>query len=524
MKEYFKCEVEKTIATVEKNRDEEDLTFCILSDSHYEPDGTWEDTAATIYKTLESVPVDAIIHLGDFTDGCDKKKITESYVNKMLQDLDENGKPVLVTIGNHDANSYKKNKEPFSEEEMVRLFRIPAAYYYRDFEKAKIRCLFLRSDDIREPVRYGFSNEEVEWVEKTLQEMPKGYKAVVFSHEAPLPELDYWSRLIRNGNNLLKVLESYNAKEDRQILAYIHGHTHAEYVYEKCSFPIISISCSLCKDVGEKKPKGAGSQERERGSVSQELWEILQIHPKKEEIDLVRFGAGGDRKISCVKRESTWRRERTKKRNARHPKIWAHRGSSGFAPENTIPAFEVAKELEVDGIELDVRMTKDKELVVIHDKTIDRTGDGRGRVEDFTLDELKQINFAKEKPAFGFVTIPTLRQVYEMFQNTDFVIYVNIEEKDSDAEECLKKLTAEMGMTGQVVDSSSEKYVMIEVQHDTKKNQNLSETINVLHKKGKKAVVKIVNDPQQAMDLKEMGADVIITDHPGKMRDLLTEL
>ena len=109
MKEYFKCEVEKTIATVEKNRDEEDLTFCILSDSHYEPDGTWEDTAATIYKTLESVPVDAIIHLGDFTDGCDKKKNTASYVNKMLgvvaDSFDDYGYP-----GHYDSNKLSFEK------------------------------------------------------------------------------------------------------------------------------------------------------------------------------------------------------------------------------------------------------------------------------------------------------------------------------------------------------------------------------------------------------------------------------
>ena len=53
-------------------------------------------------------------------------------------------------------------------------------------------------------------------------------------------------------------------------------------------------------------------------------------------------------------------------------KVWAHRGASGYAPENTMAAFEKAVEMGADGIELDVQLTKDGELVVIHDETIDR--------------------------------------------------------------------------------------------------------------------------------------------------------
>ena len=53
-------------------------------------------------------------------------------------------------------------------------------------------------------------------------------------------------------------------------------------------------------------------------------------------------------------------------------KIWAHRGASGYAPENTLEAFALAVESKADGIELDVQLTKDKKLIVIHDETIDR--------------------------------------------------------------------------------------------------------------------------------------------------------
>ena len=64
--------------------------------------------------------------------------------------------------------------------------------------------------------------------------------------------------------------------------------------------------------------------------------------------------------------------------------VWGHRGASGYAPENTMAAFEKAVELGADGIELDVQLTKDGELVVIHDETIDRVSDGSGWVKDFT--------------------------------------------------------------------------------------------------------------------------------------------
>lgn len=58
--------------------------------------------------------------------------------------------------------------------------------------------------------------------------------------------------------------------------------------------------------------------------------------------------------------------------------VGAHRGASGYAPENTMAAFEKAVEMEADGTELDVQMTKDGELVVIHDETIGRVSDGGG--------------------------------------------------------------------------------------------------------------------------------------------------
>jgi len=72
-------------------------------------------------------------------------------------------------------------------------------------------------------------------------------------------------------------------------------------------------------------------------------------------------------------------------------KIFAHRGYSGRYPENTMLAFEKAADTRCDGIELDVQLTKDGEVVIIHDERVDRTTDGAGFVRDLTLAEIQKL-------------------------------------------------------------------------------------------------------------------------------------
>ena len=85
-------------------------------------------------------------------------------------------------------------------------------------------------------------------------------------------------------------------------------------------------------------------------------------------------------------------------------RIFAHRGYSGRFPENTMPAFNEAFLAGVDGIELDVQLSRDGELVIIHDETLDRTTDGHGYVKDHTLSELRQLDasLVKKEDFSGF--------------------------------------------------------------------------------------------------------------------------
>ncbi|MGG3889701.1 glycerophosphodiester phosphodiesterase [Metabacillus fastidiosus] len=83
---------------------------------------------------------------------------------------------------------------------------------------------------------------------------------------------------------------------------------------------------------------------------------------------------------------------RKSKKEDREVLIIAHRGASGYAPENTIAAFDEAVRLGADFIELDVQLSKDGEIVVIHDLTVDRTTNGKGEVRNFTFSELQKLD------------------------------------------------------------------------------------------------------------------------------------
>jgi len=72
--------------------------------------------------------------------------------------------------------------------------------------------------------------------------------------------------------------------------------------------------------------------------------------------------------------------------------IMGHRGAAALEPENTLLAIGRAIEIGVNAVEIDVHLSKDKEIVVIHDSTVDRTTDGSGPVCSFTLDELKKLD------------------------------------------------------------------------------------------------------------------------------------
>jgi glycerophosphoryl diester phosphodiesterase len=146
--------------------------------------------------------------------------------------------------------------------------------------------------------------------------------------------------------------------------------------------------------------------------------------------------------------------------------IYGHRGASGHAPENTLEAFRLAMDMGADGFELDVHMSKDGELVVIHDETVDRTTDGTGLVRELTLEQLQALDACNGMENYRGAKIPTLGEVFDLIRDTHHI--VNVEVKTDECfypqieEKCLA-LAKEKGVEDRVIYSSFNHYTLMKL-------------------------------------------------------------
>ena len=108
------------------------------------------------------------------------------------------------------------------------------------------------------------------------------------------------------------------------------------------------------------------------------------------------------------------------------PLVIAHRGDSSAAPENTLPAFTGALASGADGVELDVRLTRDGQLIVLHDRLLDRTSNGTGLVSHTALEGVRSLDVGSWfGPAFKGETAPTLDEVFDLLPK-DYLINVEM--------------------------------------------------------------------------------------------------
>lgn len=138
-------------------------------------------------------------------------------------------------------------------------------------------------------------------------------------------------------------------------------------------------------------------------------------------------------------------------------KIFAHRGASAYAPENTMEAFRLAYDMSADGLEIDVHLTKDGQVVVIHDHVIDRTSNGKGAVAQMTYEELLAYDFSfKFSDKYKSVKIPLLKEVLAFVKETGLLLDIEIKYSSltEDIEEKTVALIKEYGLTDQIIISS----------------------------------------------------------------------
>jgi glycerophosphoryl diester phosphodiesterase len=231
-------------------------------------------------------------------------------------------------------------------------------------------------------------------------------------------------------------------------------------------------------------------------------------------------------------------------------KIYAHRGCSGTHPENTIAAFRAAAELPVYGVELDVHLTKDGRVVVIHDEKINRTTNGKGYVKDMTLEELQSFDagswFSEE---WADETIPTLGEVLDVFQDTSHRLNIEIKSDVFPYDSLVDKVVnsaAKRGMTDRILISSFNHEDVLKAVRETEiESAILTSQIyvdvydyarvigtNRIHvslpaafrrmttdalRKGAIVYVYTVNDVEYADQLQHIGVHGIFTDFPERM-------
>jgi glycerophosphoryl diester phosphodiesterase len=144
--------------------------------------------------------------------------------------------------------------------------------------------------------------------------------------------------------------------------------------------------------------------------------------------------------------------------------IFAHRGYSSQYPENTMLAFVEARNVGADGLELDVQMTKDGELVVIHDEKVDRTTDGKGFVKDFTAQELRKLDAGHQYKLSKKEKIPLLEEVFEWLRGNPMVC--NVEFKNglipyNGMEEKVVSLVRQYQLEDKIIFSSFNHYSVV---------------------------------------------------------------
>lgn len=233
--------------------------------------------------------------------------------------------------------------------------------------------------------------------------------------------------------------------------------------------------------------------------------------------------------------------------------VIAHRGASAYAPENTMPSYELAAEMKADGIETDVHFTKDGKIVTLHDAKIDRTSNGQGLVTEYTYEELLHFDFGRKfSPDFIGTRLPLMEDLFKLCRKHNMVCNVEIKSADPAMPAALHALARETDMLELVIYSSFDHEQlarMLEVDPkafvaplysfnmvkawDYAENMGARAShpklnqislyrdyVEKCHEKGIRVHPWTVDDPEDAKFLAEAGCDAVITNKPDLIREL----
>lgn len=225
----------------------------------------------------------------------------------------------------------------------------------------------------------------------------------------------------------------------------------------------------------------------------------------------------------------------------------ARRGASGYAPENTMEAFEKAAQIDCDVVEFDLHMTRDGHIVVMHDHTVQRTTDGIGKIDEITFQELKRFHETNGE------TVPSLQGVFDLLKNRKKMM---LDIKDRAAEPRILELIEENDLADEVIFDSDIPQIVINLKQFNPRlhvylggvnEQNFKDVINHAKSIGAKmikvhntivtsVVVEAAHHQQvgvyvwgaekdsEIRNMITLGVDAIVCDFPDRIRPLQLEL
>lgn len=343
VKTKFRAELADTVAKVNTLDDEGGLVLLLLTDIHYlrDPDSwnsnfrddppvaasrlIFDDTAVNMKALLENVngDVDAVLCLGDVIDGGNTIANSLLDADVSLAKFDELNIPLLLVLGNHDNN--RNGYSGFdtiqgsdlattfmSHSSSAVTYPSPDTFYkttyYKDFDTYKLRLICVYGQSFSSGNVYEFSSATRTFLAESLESLPEDYKAIFVTHVPPCTKMNYNNNTRKGGESgdttvngvtisggVKGIIEHYGEK----VIAMLYGHCHQDNVWAD---PFVSIGTCCNKSVAVNGNSSLWSADavmplRSPDDYRQDLWDVLLVKQTAKTIDMVRFGAGVDRRV-----------------------------------------------------------------------------------------------------------------------------------------------------------------------------------------------------------------------------------
>lgn len=306
LKEKWSTEINEIVKKVMKNRDNKTITISLITDTHHSSSYNAKNQIELLKIISEKVNSRAILHLGDVINGYqDSVDANKEYLIDFWNNQENTFLPVLYSIGHHEMYGVGREAEYGEDDTAIErkdvlgicgqsnkyinlVHSSDGAGWYYDIDNLRIISL-----DSVSNTAVGFSDEQYEFLQNALI---TNQKVIVVSHVTPRHTTNANNRQVVYGGRVQTAIDNSTC----DVLAYLHGHNHADNIYKDIDikYPYISFCCALPSKVSSDTFCTDGDPQaynRTKGTYSEFCFDIINIHMDTGEIKMFRFGVGNDR-------------------------------------------------------------------------------------------------------------------------------------------------------------------------------------------------------------------------------------